>query len=163
MGMIIDPYRVVTAVEMTYGTMAEASQGLNGTSNANHGLKFLNVYAGTVTQAKMGKGQAGQNQTAKIYTDNAGSPGTQVGGNSDPVAENGSSDHTFTWSSNAPVLSANTTYWLVTTRAASTSTIDTCTEVVGQVTGGHGTITSITDGGNVTAGRDLRMGVTVTP
>ena len=150
------------AVITTYGTMAQSSAGNNGTSLANHGLQFANIFAGTVTQAKFACAQSGSSFTARIYTDNAGSPGTQVNGNSDSTG--GSvADLTFTWSSNPPVLSAGVTYWLVVIRATSTVLCDTCTAVGGIVTGSNATITSIVDGGNVTAGRDLRMGCTVTP
>lgn len=155
----------VAATVQNYGTMSQSSAGLNtGNSLGRVGLKFTPIFSGTVTSAQMGKFLASNQQwTAQLYTDNSGSPGSTIGSATGGVLESTTLDITLTFGS-PPSVTAGTTYWVVFARSVSTEVMDTCAEVVGIVTGGHGSsATSITDGLNVIAGRDLRLGATVTP
>ena len=86
-------------------------------SRANVGQRFPNSVAGTVSRVRLEVTAATVpfNAVASLWTDNAGSPGTQLGSNSVTVNLNGAGVFTFTWSSNAPTLADDTTYWIVIT------------------------------------------------
>jgi hypothetical protein len=150
------------AVTETFGTMGEASQGINGTRRFHHGLQFTPSINGTVTQARCDFGEAnGGDYKAEIWSDSSNRPGSKIGNSSDTVVP-ATGEATFTWSSAAPSLTSGTTYWLVLNfNGATGSALDTVTEVVGVVTGSSDVITSIDPGDNVDSGEDLRLGLTI--
>jgi hypothetical protein len=57
------------------------------------------------------------NVWAEIWTNNSGSPGVKLGGNSDNLSVNGwdtsATDRTFTWSSNFPIINKTSVFHLV--------------------------------------------------
>ncbi len=130
----------------------------------NVGQRFPNSLAGTVSRIRcdVATVTTSFNAVAAIYTDSGNQPGTQVGGNSDAVTLNSTGEKEFTWSSNAPSLSADTTYWAVLTDTSGggtgSVTIRTC---AGQGSsfgaGGNDTITSITD----SLLNEIRIGISV--
>ena len=98
-----------------------------------------------------------------IYTNNSGSPGTIVGGASDTVSIAATGDKTFTWSSNAPSLTAGTSYWFVFSDISGGSgsvTIDYAAYDSSHATGNHDTITSITQVTSATARVAFAVGAT---
>ncbi|MCH9019625.1 MAG: hypothetical protein IIA73_04595 [Proteobacteria bacterium] len=131
----------------------------------NFGFLFTNTNAGKVTSVKIDVDAVTNafNCVAKLYTESAGSPGTQVGGNSDTVNLDTTGDKTFTWSSNAPSLSAGTEYWMVltdTTAAGDKVSLSCATNQAGFSSGRHDTITSIVDE-SVSLNRELRCEIKV--
>ena len=84
---------------------------------ANAGLRFPNAVGGVVSRVRVDVSSVSVafNAVAAIYSDDAGSPGTQVGGNSSAVSLGAAGVFSFTWASNAPVLDDATTYWVVIT------------------------------------------------
>lgn len=141
-------------IEGTFDKLAAVAVSFgDGVANARaHGFKFNNTNAGDVNAVKINVSAVTTafNAQCGIYTDNAGSPGTQVGSNSASVNLNSTGVKTFT--PTATGLSAATDYWVV---------IEDVSAATGQVsidgvndqgstfaTGSHDTITSITDGAN---------------
>lgn len=90
--------------------------GDNDAERKNLGMRFTTVEGGGVTSVKINCTGAtsggGLDATAYVYTDNAGSPGTQVGASSDEIPITSSGDKTFTFAS-PPSVAAATNYWLV--------------------------------------------------
>ena len=132
----------------------------------NMGLLFPNGYSGDVSSVilNIASVNVAFDAKAKIYTDSSGSPGAQVGGDSDTLTLNSTGANTFTWSSNAPALSDSTSYWVVFTdiTAAGTGDIDLTVVVdqgVNYATGWHDTLTSITE--TSPTGPDIKVGVVI--
>jgi hypothetical protein len=146
------------AIDM--GTFSIAKTNFNGfgdassTNTKNAGMLFLVTNGGgdmvRVRCKTHSTHTANGNVVARVYTNNAGSPGTQVGGDSDTVTINaGNTEFTFTWSSNTPSLSDATSYWVVL--ANTDTSLNTTLDCVGDqganyASGRHDTITSISDG-----------------
>lgn len=90
-----------------------------GDANSNRlsiGMKFRNASAGTVSTVMIRATNVfnGFSAVAAIYADDTGSPGPQVGGNSDvEILNTQSTNRSFSWSTDVPTLSADTDYWLV--------------------------------------------------
>lgn len=105
---------------------------------------------GTVTAA---------NWHAEIWTDNAGSPGSQVGVDSDTTAVSGAADYAFTFST-MPTISASTNYWIIFQPNSGNPQM-TCTTVANSgsyKSGRQDTVTSIADGQNDSS-RDFKVKV----
>ena len=98
---------------------------------------------------------------ARIYTDVSGSPGVQVGVDSDTVTLNAAGPVTFSWSTK-PVVVSGMRYWVVfsdiTANGAGNVGVSQCSDQGAPLASGfNDTITSIADqSGGWTAGRDLR-------
>lgn len=134
------------------------------------GLRLTNTDAGVVSSAKITVAgvTTAFNSVLRVYTDSSGSPGTQVGGDSDAVNLNSTGDKTYTWSSNAPSLSAATLYWyiIVDTTADGTGSISVEVTSSGGASFHSGvdlTITSIADNSNSIppVGEDFKMEVII--
>ncbi|MBN30016.1 MAG: hypothetical protein CMB34_05070 [Euryarchaeota archaeon] len=101
------------------------------------------------------------NATVSIYSVlESGSPGSIVGGASDPIAIDSIGNKTFRWSSNAPTLVAGTEYWFICSDVSGgfgAATVDYAAHDGSHVTGNHDTITSIT--GNT--GATMRLAFSV--
>ena len=113
-----------TSFTLSEGTVSETqvnSQAFGngfGSSRKYCGQRIPVGKGGTVSQARVAfvvqTGGSGGTIKAALYTDNAGSPGTIVGGWSDgTVITNSTATWTLTWSADAPILSDNTNYWIV--------------------------------------------------
>jgi hypothetical protein len=89
----------------------------------------------------------------EIWTDSAGSPGTQVEGDSVTINLNTTGVKTFTWSAATPTLSASTTYWAVFVDEGTTGVVQLYEDDDGDktdfVTGASDTLTSIANDTNV--------------
>ena len=154
----------------------DASGGSNGSfgdgvANAqNAGFKFTTgATGGDVSEIRVEVNTAGNfNAAAEIWTDNAGSPGAQVGGTSDSLSMNSTGEKGFTWSSNAPTLSASTTYWAViadqSVPHANSAFLDVAADQgSGFASGLSDTVTSISDAsGGFGASSEWRMRITLT-
>jgi hypothetical protein len=157
--------------EGTYDFSTYSSRELgDGVINRKHsGLLFLNAVAGTVVSVKIKTGTlyAGATCTARLFTDASASPGTQVGGDSDPVVLVGSTVTTFTWSSNEPSLSASTSYWVVLsdTGVAGDCAIETVADQGASFASGYDdTVTAISDASNgFPSGEDWKIEILVRP
>lgn len=150
------------------GTTARAfGDGLAGRRHA--GMRFTTVAAGGVTTVKMNITvvSVGFDAIARIYTDNAGSPGTQVGADSDTITLTVALK---TWTfATPPSLAATTNYWLVMSDVSAGSgqaNIEVWADTSNtNPSGVADTITSIADhsGSIPPAGEGWRIEVTVTP
>lgn len=101
------------------------------------------------------------NAVVGIYADNLGSPGTQVGTDSDVLALNSTGIVHFTWSGGGPVLTADTDYWVVlsdTSGGAGNVSISIANGQPGGDFGVNDVIASIADGFAGTARFGLRIG-----
>lgn len=145
----------------TIDTLSNAHSAFTGSSQTNWAAKFTPTSGSLITRIDLGAPtySGPQTWTAKLYTDSSGSPGTLIATFSAENEVAHSSTHAWTGLSQA--VTPGTTYWIVWTRSASTNDMSCCASVGGIVTGGHGTITSITDGSNITAGLDLRFKITM--
>jgi len=103
------------ATDGSFGLAATIIYGLGDVNSKFGGIRFASSVGGTVTSMRwqVDTVNISYPAVASIYTDNAGSPGTKVGGNSDSITLNSTGIKTFTWSANAPVLSASTNYWAI--------------------------------------------------
>jgi hypothetical protein len=80
------------------------------------GLKWRNVSAATLIGAvcDVTAVTTSFDATCEIWTAGGDdTPGTQLGGNSDATTLGTTGEKLFTWSSNAPVLEADTDYWMI--------------------------------------------------
>ena len=156
------------------GTFAQSSNGNwnfgDGIANGRSaGLMFPAQSTGTVSSVviNLASTSVAFNSVAKIYTNNSGSPGTQIGGDSGAVNLTGSGQKTFTWASGAPSLTSGTTYWCIitdTSGGSGSTQLDRCADQGASYASGTGdTITAIADGsGAGTGGGDWRMQINVT-
>lgn len=136
------------------GTFEESNSGTltvgDGVTNGkNFAIKFTNTAAGTVTKMQLDVANVNTafSCLAKIYSNNSGSPGTQVGSSSTATTL-AQGVNNFTWSSGNPVLDAETVYWAVfTDNTAATGDVDLRASASSSDFGSglHDTITSITD------------------
>ncbi len=150
------------------GTFQNAQTGSGGIGDGlaggkNFGLRFTNTVAGDVAQARLNVASVttAYNAHAGIYTDNAGSPGTQVGGDSNTVGLTTTGDKTFTWGTK-PTLAADTNYWLVFTDESTVGVVDIgiCNDQgTPFLSGFSDTITSIAD--QLSAGNEWRFEILV--
>lgn len=152
-------YKFPDAPSATFGQFGDGVA-----TRLNIGQRFRNTSAGEVTSARIELSAVSTsfNAVVGIYTESSGSPGTQVGGNSDAVALSSTGEKVFSWSSNAPSLSADTIYWAVVTDSSAAGTGDvtvkTClNQGIDYGAGGDDTLTSITDLGGV----EYRVGIAV--
>lgn len=140
----------------TIDTLSNAHSAFNGTTIGNVAAQFTPTTGTLITAIYLGGANSGgQAWTPKLYTNSAGSPGTLITTFSNITEVADPSTHDLTGLSQA--VTPGTTYWMVWSRTVSTNQISCCTSVGGVVTGAHGTITSIVDQSNITAGLDLRF------
>lgn len=145
--------------------------GDNATQSRSIGLKFTNTSAGNVRNVMFDVSSVSTafDAVAGIYEDNAGSPGSQVGSNSDALTLNATGAKTLTWSGTGPALSAATDYWVVLTDSTGGGTGEVRTELSSDqgaefASGRSDTITSIADGTNsFDTAYEWRIRVTVVP
>ena len=143
----------------------------DGTANRkNLGFRFTAPFDGVVleswftVQTHTTNGQV----VAKVYTDNSGSPGAQIGSDSNTVTINSSEiSHVFSWTGTLPTYNKGDKVWIVYSNVD--TTLNTNIKTVADLgpdfaTGAHDTITSIADGSSsFPAAQDLRGLVTLAP
>lgn len=99
------------------------------------------------------------NWKARLFFDAGGSPGAQIGAESDPIAVSGPGDKVFSWSAR-PALVPGTPYWIIFEPVAGTAQM-TCSTVANDQSygsGRHDAITSIT-AAQLDSGRDFKCRV----
>ena len=153
---------------LRFAQLATLNWGDFTANRAHVGLRFIVAVDGAVPQASL---QVAVVTTpfvavARIYTNSGGSPGVQVGLDSDPLTIDEAGVHTFTWSSK-PAVTNGATYWVVfsdtTLDGTGLVTVSLCADQGATYASGfHDTITSIADqSGGFTSTRDLRAEVKV--
>lgn len=134
----------------TWGTSASATRAMGASGGAIHGgfqftaaangsLATVKLYVITVTAAG--------NLTVKLYSNNAGNPGTQIGSSSGAVNVTSTGEKTWTFASPPSVVSG-TAYWIVIENSGSVDVeFQTIANNVSYGSGRNNTITAITTTG----------------
>jgi hypothetical protein len=150
-GILINPYIFGGfSTPGTTGTFAQsnASTKTIGGSAQSGGLQFTAPFTGELTTIKWSVATVNSSGDweCRLYTNNSGSPGTQIGSSTAAVTINSTGDKTFTFTAH-PGITASTVYWLVITPVSGSPSFDAnaCTDQAGYGSGRHSTITSITD------------------
>lgn len=136
----------------------------DGVANRRHcGVLVRNTIDGGVLDVKIDLRAVGTafDAVARIYTNDLGSPGSQVGGDSDAVVLNATGIKSFVWSANVPQLQAGTLYWVVLSDTSGGAGNVSISVANGQPEGDFGAndvITAITDGFGTTGRFGLRVG-----
>lgn len=141
----------------TFANTTDGGTGINSGIGYNWGMKLTIPASATQVDyftVKMVSVSTGGDVVGKVYSNNAGSPGTQVGSDSDTQNVTSGVNYTFTFGTPVPV-TGGSDYWMIFAPSAAnfSATIDTTSPVAGYVSGRNNTITSITD----LAGSDTRM------
>jgi len=159
------------AGEVTLGAITEAKAGANsfgwgnGTAKQTYvGIQFTPAANGIVLEALLDADVVPSTQAghAEVWTDVAGSPGGQVGVDSDTIANILVGENTFTFPT-PPSVTNGVTYWIVF-QANNNVDVKLATIADGDNTykdGQNDLITTIVDGGQVDANEALRLGVKV--
>ncbi len=136
----------------------------DGVSNRRHaGVQIRNTIEGEVIDVKIDLRTVTTafNAVIGIYSNEMGSPGTQVGGDSDPLALDAAGIKSFTWSAQVPQLLADTLYWVVLSDVSAGAGSVTISIANGQPDGGFGVndvLANISDIFTGTARFGLRVG-----
>lgn len=156
-----------TSSTSTTGTFGQTQTGgaailLVGGNDHHAGLKFTAPASGSITQVRITATAvtASGSWEARLYTNNSGSPGTQVGASSNAVSISATGDKTFTFAT-PPSITSGTVYWLVITPTTGIPdfSIAYCANQASYGSGIAADITSITDTG-VGGGNEIRMEIT---
>ncbi|MEQ8356737.1 MAG: choice-of-anchor R domain-containing protein [Kiloniellaceae bacterium] len=152
---------------LKFAQIAQRQWGDNAGARNHIGLKWTADESGDVKAVTVAIPSHSSSiaAVASIWTDNAGSPGTQVGGDSGVVNIVSSGTYSFTWASK-PEISQGGTYWVVLSDTGSgLVVISLCADQGdGFASGSADVIADITDvgpGGIPTASEDLRVKVLV--
>lgn len=157
----IDTLQFATIASRFWGDAASAGRkhiGLQFTAAANGSVASASISINAHTTDLLAE--------ATLWTDNAGSPGVQVGLASAQININTPGTYTFIFSTK-PAVTASTTYWIVFGDTSSTGIvgIDFCADQGSDFASGSAdTITAITDvgpGGIPLAGEELRSRVLI--
>lgn len=145
----------------TFGQASVGGRGLGATTN-NGGFQFTAPADGTITQVKVNCTDATVPATyeARLYTNNAGSPGTQIGAAWGSQIISATGDKTFSGAT-APILSG-IVYWIVLANTVTPPNIslDTCADDAAYGSGRNSTITAITN--SLPSSEDWRVEITYT-
>jgi hypothetical protein len=147
---------------------AGTSTGWGGAQSGrgNIALQFTASSTGTVSSASFEASTVSQSMDvhAELWTDSAGSPGTQVGSDSATVSVTTSGEKVFTFPT-PPSVTGSTLYWMVfvAENPAVGDVLTTTKAGSGSFGSGYSdTITSITDNGTAaSAGEEYRISVTL--
>lgn len=159
----------IPAASGDQGTWSQSSSG-DGTHQNTYdfcGLYFVPNGNGTIATVKVNcswtHAQTGSGQVMMLYTDNSGSPGTQIGVDSDVTNVNATGDFTFTFST-PPAIEYNVGVWMVCDGSADASYFYKFLNVTRQspnISGGStasGAVTTISaDSGQWGGGTDFKM------
>lgn len=156
---------VIPAIAVNDGTSTLAKSGTVDFGRSADGgqdcaLQFTASQNGHISSVEISVTTgAAVNCTAKLYSNNAGSPGTQIGTASGAVSMTAGTK-TFTFSTTDAVVVASTSYWLVLDFDGGAQIIcDGAGDPAGFGWGDNDTITSITDEGSTV----IWMTITNTP
>lgn len=152
--------------QTTYGADTSSSSGNGGAfDRIFFARQFTPTADGTAIAGAfdIDSADASSDISMGVYTNNSGSPGTQVGSWSDSIAQAvGIND--FSWSSGAPSVSSGTTYWMVVRTDTNNSNHAPREHRdpgdAGVVSGKGDSVTGISDGDAV-QGEEIRMSITI--
>lgn len=134
----------------TYAIAAGTPRQVVSANGESFAIRFTTQKKGRIRQASFNVAAytASGTYEARVYTNNAGSPGVQVGVASDSQVITAIGKKTFTFPTNATELDAATAYWLVFAKTAGTPnfTVDTVANQASFASGQNNVITSIVDG-----------------
>lgn len=143
----------LSVTETVTGTWPQSPTDSIGitTSNRNLGFQFTATVTGTIRRyrIKTAAVSAAGNCTAKLYTNSSGSPGTQIGSDSNTVnIASSSTEYTFAFGTE-PAIVNGTIYWAIVSCPSDSiaASIETMADQAGYGSGRNNTITSITDNG----------------
>ena len=116
-------------------------------------MKFTASNTGRVSQVKIQVATVSVADTCvfRLYTNNAGSPGTQIGSDSDSVNINSTGEKTFSFSAGDAAITSSTDYWVVfvpNTPGSVSISISACALQAGFDSGRAGSIAGISNGSN---------------
>ena len=148
-------------------TAAGRDFGAGGAGHTYAGFKFRSAVADSISmiRAEVFSVVAGFDDRAQIYTDNAGSPGTQVGTNSATVTLSATGIKEWIFATPVPV-DADTSYWVVLTDITGTTgniKLATCADQGSSFASGRDNtaVTSIADQSDAfPSAEDWRIGIT---
>lgn len=153
----------------TEGTFAESNSSVvnfgDGQANAKfYGFQWTTAYDGYLTTLRVETSSSSTtfNCRASLWTDNAGSPGTQIGSYSDTVSINAGAIFTFTFTGSDAAISASTAYWLVfedTSAGSGLCALRMSANDASYKQGRADTATGISDGSNGSGTDELRCEV----
>ncbi|MGF1593836.1 MAG: choice-of-anchor R domain-containing protein [Kiloniellaceae bacterium] len=141
----------------------------DGIANRAHlGFKFPVENTGELKQALIQiTAVAGAfSAVARIHADSGGNPGSQVGGDSEPVAIDAAQLVTFAWTTQ-PTLLGGSTYWIVfsdvTLDGSGNANVSQCADRgAAYASGFHDNVASLADtSGGFTSTRDLRVKIQI--
>jgi hypothetical protein len=165
--------KLSTCETATWATAASTGEEFGDAAEANAkyiGLLFPATTAGELKQVSINVATytASGAVVARLYKNNSGSPGDQIGGDSDSQTISATGEYDFTWSSNIPTVAKATSYWVVLANADDTTlncTLDVIADAgTSYASGAHDTVTSIADGsGSFSASYDWRISVQLNP
>lgn len=129
----------------------------DATANRRHlAMRFNAPASGALARARIVIGSAVDlsafDAVARLYSDNAGSPGTQIGADSATVSVNAAGTFSFDFAA-APAVAAETDYWLVfsdeTGNGNGRARVSIAADQAAFPFGAADTITAISDGSNI--------------
>jgi hypothetical protein len=146
-------YIVQAASTITTGTFGAGNIGIRIVDSANGqnlGFQFVATTTGTLGSVRTDVSSVTTSGSweARLYTNNAGSPGTQIGVSSGAQTISAGGAVTFTFGT-PPSITSGTTYWLVVTPTSGSPsiTLNTAANQAGYGSGRNNTITALTDNG----------------
>lgn len=168
----IDHAFIGTTTEGTFGFSAVSQVMLGGNTSGTRagGLMLTINTTGTVDAVRLTVNvvTTAFNAQVSIWTDSSGSPGTQVGSNSDSVNLSSTGVKEFTWSSGSPSVTSGTVYWIVVEDVDDTTgdvDVSVCNDLgAGYASGRADLETSIADGTNTfPTSREWRFAIDIVP
>lgn len=142
----------------TFGVVQSTTNAMSGAA-INFGIKFTATQSGYLKQASINvtAAAATSGYVARLYTNNAGSPGTQIGSDSGTVSISTTGQKDFNFTGTNAVLTAGTTYWLVFGYVSGSVnfSVSCCADQASYGSGKNNTTTSIIDN----LGAELRVNI----
>tara|TARA_Y100000114_G_scaffold13673_1_gene11066 strand:- start:4670 stop:6574 length:1905 start_codon:yes stop_codon:yes gene_type:complete len=146
----------------TFGVSQTTTENITATF-PYFGVKFTATSNGTVDSVKVQVTGVSSGDTVnfRLYSDDAGSPGTQIGSDSDDLVIGSTGEKTATFSSGDADISSGTDYWVVfvpQTPGSISIAISVCGNQAGYGSGRANSIAGISDGSNTSV--EYRMEIT---
>ena len=142
----------------TFAIATAASRGVDSGNGINFGTSFVATVTGTIatTRINIPVVTTGGTYEARLYTNNAGSPGTLIGTASGAQVISATGDVTFTFGT-PPSVTSGVTYWMVfaNTAGAPVINVTTVADQAGYSSGRGNTITAITN--NLPSSEDWKI------
>tara|TARA_R110000796_G_scaffold117736_1_gene230766 strand:- start:4520 stop:6424 length:1905 start_codon:yes stop_codon:yes gene_type:complete len=160
---VTDSYGPSTSAEIgTFGQSQTSTENLGG-SYPYFGVKFTASVTGLIDSVKIQVTSSATGDTVnfRLYDDDGGSPGTQIGTSSDNLVISSTGEKTATFSAEDAAITLGTDYWIVfvpQTPGSISIAISACALQAGFGSGRAGSIAGISDGSNTSL--EYRMAIT---